>query len=199
MARADFITGILLFLLGVYMLVEGMGMPGAGGYIEAGGEPGRVPMLLGVVIALMALVLLIRSIRAGGHRLVPGVEGSKREPGRWLRGFLAAAWCTCYALVMLGSEVGGWRMSYESATAVFLVVFVVGFEWQNAEALGAQRWQWLVGRFPSVGRQLQSRFGFVKGPVGAYLWLFFTASLQAGAVTLIVAWLFERKFYVQLP
>ena len=49
MAKADFISALVFLVLGVYMIVEGLRMPGAGGFIEVGGEPGKVPILLGAI------------------------------------------------------------------------------------------------------------------------------------------------------
>ena len=61
MAKADFLTGLVIFVLGIYMVFEGLRMPGAGGFIEAGGEPGRVPVMLGAILALLALALISRA------------------------------------------------------------------------------------------------------------------------------------------
>ena len=50
----------VVFVLGVFMAVEGAGMPGPEqvSYIEEGGEPGRVPILVGVILAVFAAILL---------------------------------------------------------------------------------------------------------------------------------------------
>ena len=199
MARADFVSALVFFLLGVYMVYEGNAMPGAGGYIEAGGEPGRVPVLLGYIIALLALVLLVRSVRAGGHRLLQGNVGQVRvDSGRRgvVRGLLTAAWCGFYALGLIGTV---WSLSYPAATLVFLFVFIAGFEWQHAADNGSQTWQWLHVRAPAATARLQRLFGAASTRLVPYLWLMITAAVQASLVTWAVTYLFEQKFYVKLP
>lgn len=199
MARADFVSALVFFLLGVYMVYEGSAMPGAGGYIEAGGEPGRVPVLLGYIIALLALVLLVRSVRAGGHRLLQGSAGQVRiDSGKrgLVRGLLTAAWCGFYALGLIGTD---WSLPYPAATLVFLFVFIAGFEWEHAAENGGQTWHWLHVRAPSATESLQRLFGTASKRLVPYLWLMITAAVQASLVTWAVTYLFEQKFYVKLP
>lgn len=198
MARADFFTGILLFMLGAYLLVEGLRMPGAGGYIEAG-ESREVPVMLGVIIALLALILVVRALRAGARQRWQDGERTVVDSDGVVRGVLTAVWCGCYALAMLGFTTGGWQFTYRGATVLFLLVFIVGFEWGNAKDLGARRWAWLGQAFPSIARLLQPLSRMPGARFGSYLWLICVASAQALVATWVIAWLFEQKFYVQLP
>ncbi|MCP3867444.1 MAG: hypothetical protein GY703_04965 [Gammaproteobacteria bacterium] len=186
-------------MLGIYMVAEGLRMPGAGGYIEAGGEPGRVPVMLGCILALLAMVLLIRSVKSGGHRLLQ--TGNKAQVSRRgiIRGLLTAVWCSSYALLILGMDIGGSAISYQLATAVFLFVFIVGFEWPHASELGRHRWNWLDAKWPGLCGSLGSALSAVSATTASYLWLFVTAGLQTWLVTWAIAYLFEQKFYVQLP
>lgn len=202
MARADFISALVFFLLGVYMVYEGYAMPDAGGYIEAGGEPGRVPVLLGYIISLLALVLLVRSVRSGGHRRsrTDQVEEADTDNRRGAaRGLLTAVWCSFYALGLIGAGGAGWTLSYPLATLVFLFVFIVGFEWEHAAENAQRTWLRAEQRLPSVTKILQRIFAFVSPRFSAYIWLIATASAQASLVTWAVTYLFEQKFYVKLP
>lgn len=202
MARADFISALVFFLLGVYMVYEGYAMPGAGGYIEAGGEPGRVPILLGYIIGLLALVLLVRSVRSGGYRLTRSGQAEKTgaDDRRGLvRGLFTAVWCSFYALGLIGAGGAGWSLSYPLATLVFLFVFIVGFEWEHAAENARRSWLRVERQIPPLARLLQRFSDLLPAGVGVYIWLVVTASVQASLVTWAVTYLFEQKFYVKLP
>lgn len=203
MARADFFTSIIFFVLGVYMAFEGLGMPGAGRIIEPGGEPGRVPVMLGVIISLCAAVLLIRSIGQGGHRSPvidrsEDADGDSRGLGR-IRCAITAAGCSFYAVGLIGSSWFGWGMPYHFATGLFVFLFIVGFEWEFAPELGGNLWTWLNNKMPRIARFVSAIFGFLPAPKTPYIWLFVSASIQAVLVTWAVTYLFEREFYVTLP
>jgi hypothetical protein len=199
MSKADFVTSLIFFVLGLYMIVEGLGMPGAGGFIEVGGEPGKVPVLLGVIIALLAIVLLFRAVVEGGHRLTQKTAGDVDEPSGAFRCTITAFGCALYAVGLLGSTIGGWTVMYQEATVLFICLFIVGFEWQSAPELGQKRWSRLLEKRPSVAAWLQSVFGFVTASQAPYLWLIFTALVQALLVAWGVTYLFEQEFYVKLP
>lgn len=199
MAKADFITGLVILVLGVYMMVEGMRMPGAGGFIEAGGEPGRVPMMLGAILALLAMILVGRAVARGGHRLFAVIGSSAGGFSGWVRSGIAAAICTLYALVLLGGAFLDLKMPYREATALFVFLFIVGFEWAEAREMGRHRWAWLQERLPGVAAVLSTRLGFVSAAWAPYLWLIVVALVQALLVAYAVAYLFEQQLYVKLP
>ncbi len=75
MPRADFIMGIILMLFGVVVVHQSLRLPTFekdwGGFYAA---PGFVPLILGVVIFGLSLILFIRALRAGGHRVIPSQE-----------------------------------------------------------------------------------------------------------------------------
>ena len=143
MARADFFTSLILLALGIYMAVEGLRMPGAGGFIVRGGEPGRVPILIGVIIALLAVILLVRSVRRGGHRRGGiGLADPDVRSGA-IRCGITALVCSVYAVGLLGSTLGGHEVRYDEATFLFLAVFIIGSEWGFAHELAdlrRERW-----------------------------------------------------------
>jgi hypothetical protein len=199
MTRADFFTSIFFFIIGIYMAYEGLLMPGAGQVIEPGGEPGRVPVMVGSIIAFFATILLIRSIGRGGHRPVVGEAGGSDRRLGILRCTVTAIGCSFYAIGLVGSSWFGWRMPYHYATALFLFVFIAGFEWEFALESGARRWHWLVEKTPGLARSLASLFGFLPKSQAPYYWLLVTALIQAILITWAVTYLFERQFFVTLP
>lgn len=201
MPKADFLTGIVFFLLGVYMIAEGAAMPGPAevSFIEKGGEPGRVPIVVGGVIALFSLILLVRAVGDGGYRLwKAGSIDAQMQTGA-MRSALAAAGCTLYALGLLGARIGGWHVPYELATVIFVFGFIVGFDWQEAREYGAYRWSRIARRWPDFAAKLRGSSGDRLVAAAPYLWLIATALLQAVIVTGAVTYLFEQEFYVTLP
>lgn len=199
MHAADFWASICFFIVGVYMAVSGLGMPGAGGFIEEGGEPGRVPNLLGTIIALLALTLLIRSALAGGYKLSAiRTDDASERAGLW-RCSITALGCSVYAVGLVGARIGGWHVPYHAATALFVFLFIVISEWPLAVEHGARRRQWLTARMPRLA-------GFVAA-IGAPLpaawrphaWLVVNAAIMAVIISALVTIIFERYFFVALP
>jgi len=199
MAKADFISSLVFFVLGIYMIVEGWGMPGAGGFIEKGGEPGKVPVLLGGIVAAFAFILLLRSVSRNGHKLLEKIDGARPERRGPLRSTITAIGCSVYAVGLLGSSFAGWEVQYHQATGLFLFIFIVGFEWESAPDLGAVRWRWLQKRLPALAGFLANAFSGFDDTRAPYAWLIFVALLQAVLVTWAVTYLFEQEFYVRLP
>ncbi len=199
MAKADFVTGLILLALGVYMIFEGLRLPGAGGFIEVGGEPGRVPIMVGSAIALLAMALVGRAIARGGYRLrvTAPIPAAVRVGAR--RCLAVAALCSFYAVGLLGAEIGAWKVAYHQATFAFLLVFVVAFEWRFAPELAAGSRAFFDRRAPVLARAVGAVFAFVPPRAAPYLWLLTVALLQAALVTWAVTYLFEQQFYVKLP
>lgn len=199
MAKADFISALIFFVLGIYMIAEGWSLPGAGGFIEPGGEPGRVPILLGAIVAFFALVLLVRAVSQQGHKLFDNRQTDAEERTGRFRTAITAVGCSLYAVGLVGANIAGWNVQYHEATFVFLFVFIVGFEWEFAPELGAKRWAWVRDKFPGVATIMNSTFGFISTSRAPYVWLIFVALLQAVLVTWGVTYVFEQEFYVKLP
>ncbi|MCI0526743.1 MAG: tripartite tricarboxylate transporter TctB family protein [Nitrospira sp.] len=121
MVKADFITSILLILFGTYILYTSIQMPR---FKEQGAEfwsvPGLVPGLVGSTILLLALVLLLRSIRQGGYKIrvtwqqtqaYLGQDSSKRLLGTLMLSLF-------YALGLMG------HIHYTLATWIYVFLFV---------------------------------------------------------------------------
>ncbi|MEM7693133.1 MAG: hypothetical protein AAF318_01670 [Pseudomonadota bacterium] len=179
MAKADFITAIIFLCLGGYMIAEGLSLPGAGGFIEKGGEPGRVPIFLGSAIIASAIVLLLRAIARGGARLTLTLPQNPDVRAGLIRAIATALGCTFYGIGLLGAPLFGLDLPYALATGLFIFAFIVIAEWPEA---GSQR---LAGLLPAT--------------VAPKAWLMLTAGLQAVLTAVAVAYLFEQQFLVRLP
>jgi hypothetical protein len=90
--------------------------------------PGVVPGLLGVALAIMGLLLILRSVRAGAiaEAHLPGF--SFRENWRILA---ALALCLTFALGLVGSGLPFWL-----AAAIFIAVFVFVFQFEDRKEAG---------------------------------------------------------------
>jgi len=199
MHAADFWASICFFIVGAYMAVEGLGMPGAGGLIEEGGEPGTVPVLLGTIIALLAAILLVRSVTAGGYRpsALKTDDGDERA-GLWRSGITAIG-CSVYAVGLVGARIGGWHVPYGLATALFVFAFIVIAEWQLAPEHAARRWNWATTRLPAVASIAGASAAAIPVAWRPYAWLVLNAAVMAILVSTIVTVVFERYFFVVLP
>lgn len=132
MVRADFLTGVVLILGSLYVIFESWRMPrmehlGA----HSLSVPGIVPAFLAVVLIIFGGVLVIRSVRVGGHRL--GLSLAKgltvlAKPGNQ-RLLLTAILTIGYAGFLIG------RVPYEAATGLFIFAFIVIFEWERGIAV----------------------------------------------------------------
>ncbi len=140
MARADFVTSIFLVAFGLAVLGMSLRMPSfAARGTSPYSSPGLVPGVLGAIIALCGLVLLTRSIRRKGYFL--GItRGSVKsfftsvETVRLLTTIVASV---AYALVLLG------RIPYPLATGLYVLVFVLVFEYKLKEPL-ARQWKTVI-------------------------------------------------------
>lgn len=166
MARADFITSIMLLAFGIGVLVVSLEMPTfAARGVNPYSAPGIVPGFLGGTIAVLGAVLFVRSLLRRGHRLgidartVKGFFTSQQT----LRLAITVVVSILYALVLLG------RMPYPAATAVYVFLFIVLFEYRWKQPL---RGQWKI-----------------------ILSALLVAVVTAGLVTLV----FEYLFLVSLP
>ncbi len=132
MKKADYLTGLALILLSVYVLVESWRMPRME-HLQAHplSVPGIVPAFLAMVLLIFGLILVGRSVRAGGHRLGVSREGIRNtlaDPGNQ-RLLLTAVLTFIYAGVLVG------HTPYMLVTALFIFVFVSAFEWRRGMSL----------------------------------------------------------------
>jgi len=158
-----------------------------------------VPVLLGSIVALFALILLVRSVYRRGYLLMVRDPAVPVDHSGYVRTAVTAVICSVYAVGLVGATIAGWQVPYEFATAVFLFLFIVGFEWDTAPELGTARWAWLQAKWPKVAGVLAAVPAPLRGARGPYAWLIFNALLQAVLVSWAVSYLFEKEFYVLLP
>jgi hypothetical protein len=136
MPRADFLTGIVLICLSLYVIIESWRMPRLEHLkIHPLSVPGIVPAFIGMVLLLFGTILVIRSIRRGGHRLGVSYEGFRRllsKPGNQYL-LLTAILTIGYAGFLIGF------LPYWLATGLFIFVFVVLFEWERGMTVAQWR------------------------------------------------------------
>ena len=117
MALADRLTAVVLFALGLALLAGGWTMDRLEiRQIYPASIPGLVPMILGVLLAICAVLLFRSSFARSGSN-----EEMMLAGGSWARLGLTAAICVVYALGLIG-----W-LSYFWATAAFTFTFALIF------------------------------------------------------------------------
>jgi hypothetical protein len=128
MPRGDFLTGIALICISLYVIFESWRMPRLEHLkVHPLSVPGVVPAFIGMVLLLFGTVLVIRSIRRGGHRLGISYKGFRRilsNPGNQ-RLLLTSILCIGYAGFLIGT------LPYWLATGLFIFVFMILFEWER--------------------------------------------------------------------
>ena len=127
--RADFWSGLLWMALGIAILVLSLRMDRLA-HLQASiyTAPGLVPAVLGVAIAIMGLILLLRARRQGA--LLPKIRQPLVLAQHW-RLIFSLGWSLFYALGIVASVVPFWL-----ATAIYVAVFVVVFQYQERRAAG---------------------------------------------------------------
>jgi hypothetical protein len=128
MKKADYLTGLALILLSVYVLAASWRMPRME-HLQAHplSAPGIVPAFLALVLLIFGLILVARSVKAGGHRLGLSREGIRKilaDPGN-RRLLLTAVLTFAYAGILVG------HAPYGLSTGLFVFVFVSAFEWRR--------------------------------------------------------------------
>ncbi|GHV37912.1 hypothetical protein AGMMS49546_07190 [Spirochaetia bacterium] len=126
MVRADFYTGVVLMAFGIGALVLALRMPPMADRYSA---PGLLPAILGIIVAGLSFILLIRSlIRTKGKVGISGAgfrsfftdTGTKRI-------FITIVLCLGY-VILLG------KVFFPVLTFLFVFAFVVCFEYDRKES-----------------------------------------------------------------
>lgn len=144
MARADLVTGAILFALSVAVVAGSWNMDRLEARrIHPLSAPGFTPGLLGLALAVASIILIVQAVRRGGARRLEG-SGTGRMTADAYRLWGTLVLCLVYALGLIG------RMPYWLATALFVASFVAIFEWNE----GGTRWirlVWAIGIGLAVG------------------------------------------------
>ncbi len=128
MARADFVTGLLFFGLGLFALFESLRMPRfAHLSVNPYTVPGIVPGLLGVMILALGLLLTLRAARRGGWRIGNPWAGT---------GTLVRTPAAQRVLITLGLTIGYaaglvGTLPFWLATGLFVFAFIVVFAYRR--------------------------------------------------------------------
>lgn len=159
MPRADFITSMVLIVIGVAAVWNSLQMPR---YEDQGGtfldSPGIVPAILGVMLVALSVVVLIRSILRQGYRLGWNRQSlaAVLKDTKTIRMLVTIAFGVVYGLFLLR-----W-LHFIASTLIFAFVFIVAFEWDVKKPLAAQ---WKVPVFAAVisaASTLAVYFAFTK-------------------------------------
>jgi len=136
MPKADFVTSIVLLLFALAILIMSIQMPRYEGLgVNPYSVPGIVPGLLGVILLILSLVLLIRSIIRKGYQLGLNIEIVKQyftDPST--RNFLFTLILSLVYGVLLLT-----RIPYLLATALYILFFILIFEYRPKENMSSQK------------------------------------------------------------
>lgn len=131
MNKADFFTSIFLFLLGLIVFTISIRMPtfrelGANPY----SAPGIVPMILGVIIAIMGAILFTRSVIRKGYNIRITYSGMKAFfKNNSIRRLLIALFLSVFYVILLG------KINYFLLTTMYIFLFVWSFELKTKKTL----------------------------------------------------------------
>ncbi|MZR32303.1 tripartite tricarboxylate transporter TctB family protein [Sneathiella litorea] len=125
MNKADFISSIVLTVFGIGVVVESLRLPRLENLnVNSYTVPGIVPGFLGLFLALAGLAILIRSIKRGGWRIRPSIEGSLR----WLGTSMVMRTAVTIVITMVYAILLFPNVPFWIATPIFIFAFVVATE-----------------------------------------------------------------------
>ncbi|MHA1566910.1 MAG: hypothetical protein ACTSX7_16490, partial [Alphaproteobacteria bacterium] len=103
MAKADFVTSILVILLGLGAFVTSLRMPRYEHLnVDPYTVPGIVPGILGILLLVLGVVLFARSLKRGGWRIVPKEVATALLSATSGRVVLVLGLTLGYAVVLVG-------------------------------------------------------------------------------------------------
>lgn len=136
MSKADFVTALVLIAFSVGVIWKSALMPD---FENRGANPlsapGIVPGILGGIIGFLGIVMLIRAVRKGGHRL----QLTSDKLGAWMRKPATVR----FGLTILLALIYAWALvgniSFPLATFLFVTGFVIIFEYDRSKPLKKKR------------------------------------------------------------
>ena len=146
MARADLVTGAVLFVLAVAVIYGAWTMDRLElRQIHPLSVPGLLPGFLGIALAICSILLTVGAVqgsRPGATRGESAVAEA-RDPSAFRRLMLAGGLCLVYALGLVG------RIPFWLATSLFVAMFILAFEWdaaaQRRQRLASLAWALAIG------------------------------------------------------
>jgi TRAP-type C4-dicarboxylate transport system permease large subunit len=135
MPKADFVVSMLLMGFGVWVVLHSLQMPR---FKDLGANPfsvpGIVPGILGTVIFILSLVVFIRALTRKGYQLGLNRQTLKNffQETSSQRMLLTIFICIAYGIVMVGN------MNYYPATFIFVLVFIILFQFRGAQEIAAR-------------------------------------------------------------
>jgi hypothetical protein len=144
-AKADLITGMVLFVLAVAIVYGAWTMDRLElRQIHPLSAPGLLPGLLGIALGIFSLLLIAQALRARADASAVDTGPSGLiDDGGLVRLTVAAFLCLAYALGLVG------RVPFWLATSVFVASFIFLFEWREAsfrrEVIASAGWALAIG------------------------------------------------------
>ncbi|MEJ2136603.1 MAG: tripartite tricarboxylate transporter TctB family protein [Desulfofustis sp.] len=134
MVKKDFITSIVLLAFSLSVVVSSYTMPRLERRgIDPFSAPGVVPGMIGCILLILALILLVRSVRRGGYLFFStAAQESGGHRGAAWRVLMTLAISLLYAVGLLG------RIDYTIVTLLYIFVFIVLFEYRRGLPLSTQ-------------------------------------------------------------
>lgn len=127
--RADLWSALIWIVLGIAILVISLKMDRLERFqASIYTAPGLVPGLLGIAIAIMGGILLLRAVRAGALQKRGPLRLALRDHWRLI---FSLGLSLLYALVVVASALPFWLV-----TAVYVAVFVIVFQYSERRAAG---------------------------------------------------------------
>ena len=131
--RADFFWALAWIAIGAAVFAGGFTMDRLERQnINPYTAPGLVPAMLGIGIAVLGMILLVRSVRRGG---LAAAEDGRIAAARG-RLALALGLSIVYAGGLVGRTLLGIHVPFWLATALFVFVSILSFEWRDRRARG---------------------------------------------------------------
>lgn len=127
--RADFWSALVWIALGLAILLLSLNMDRLERFqASIYTAPGLVPGLLGIAIAVMGAILLLRAVRGGALQKQPPLRLVLRDHWRLV---FSLGLSLFYALVIVASALPFWLV-----TAIYVAAFVFVFQYAERRAAG---------------------------------------------------------------
>ena len=135
MAKADFYTALVLMVLGIGVVEESWRMPR---FADLGqsvwSSPGVTPGMIGAVLAIMGVVLFLRSRKEIRAARAEGAVGGF-DSGGWVRAGYTLLLCLAFGIGLIG------HVPFQLASFLFMIIFIVSFDFYDNRDAYRDRWR----------------------------------------------------------